>query len=448
MLFQKARFSLASFFITLFPLLWLWYSSSVNADTINAQADFNKKEVLAVTTKDIKTNVHEFFEYQTQWLFERVPYVKIEHTDVNIGDSSGVEEYHPNFDIMEEKGYSYLLYYTIEQNANSITIAYILFDGLYQSSILSNTYNFNIQDLEKATKNIASDIYHQITGEFPFFIGKAFYTERSKKTGYQVLYSQDLNRNKIQYTDENTMITSPTYCQGGKKIFIAQKQKYLMNLQEINTFSLLTTPLKLPKFDGQNLSSPEISANCQNIVFAASDGKQSAIYLHSFRENKTIEVVKNSSLNTRPVFGLEGKIYYLSNKFGTPKIFAKSLKDKNESIISRGLGSYIYFAISPDFKKIAFVKIFSGKFYLGIMNIDGSNEILLKEAYIIEAPSWAPIGNNLIVAMQKDSKSSTRNIYSVSTITAYSYPLKILSGNIVQANWIIDESDTLKHNYH
>ena len=65
----------------------------------------------------------------------------------------------------------------------------------------NNTYNFNIHDLDKATKNIASDIYYQITGEFPFFIGKAFCTERSKKTEYQVLHSQDINRKKIQYTD-------------------------------------------------------------------------------------------------------------------------------------------------------------------------------------------------------------------------------------------------------
>jgi TolB protein len=114
-------------------------------------------------------------------------------------------------------------------------------------------------------------------------------------------------------------------------------------------------------------------------------------------------------------------------------------------MISRGLGSYIYLSLSPDETKIAFVKVFGGKFYLGVMKANGSGETLLKEGYIIEAPSWTPTGTNVIASFQLD-KSGTRRIYSVSTVTGYAYPLKISQGNIVQANWLVDSNDYIHKN--
>ena len=82
------------------------------------------------------------------------------------------------------------------------------------------------------------------------------------------------------------------------------------------------------------------------------------------------------------------------------------------------------------------------------MEKDGANELLLKTGYIIEEPSWTPYGNNIIVAIQEE-KRGTRSIYSVSSKTGYSYPLNIVKGNIVQANWIVNENDTIAQaNYH
>ena len=114
-------------------------------------------------------------------------------------------------------------------------------------------------------------------------------------------------------------------------------------------------------------------------------------------------------------------------------------------MVSRGLGGYIYHSLSPDETKIAFVKVFGGKFFLGTMKADGSNETLLKEGYIIEAPSWTPSGTNIIASFQLD-KSGIRKIYSVSTITGFAYALKISQGNIVQANWLVYSNDYITNN--
>ena len=41
---------------------------------------------------------------------------------------------------------------------------------------------------------------------------------------------------------------------------------------------------------------------------------------------------------------------------------------------------------------IAFTKMRKGKFYIGVMRVDGTGERLLTENYYQEAPSWSPNG--------------------------------------------------------
>lgn len=446
--FQNARIFFLSWVIFFHGLV---YNFLATADTINSDSNFTYKETLAIETNNEYTDKHKEFEETFQWLFNKVPYIKAQKADIktigNKNNDHGIEKFQPNFDTMDQKSYSYLLYYDLEESKYSYTISYVLFDSLYQDGILSNSYTFAKKDFMKAIKNIATDVYLEITGEFGFFIGKLFYTQRSQITGKQVLFSEDIDHNKVQYTSANTLLTSPTYCMGGRRIFISEKQKYTMNIQEINTIALFQTKVKVPQeINEHNLSSPEVSKDCKDLLFSTSDGTQSSIYKHSLINGTTDVVINNKNINTRPIFGSNGILYYISNKFGTPKIF--STHNGATQIISRGMGSYIYISISPNLQKIAFVKIFSGSFYVGTMNIDGSNEILLKKGYIVEAPSWSPIGNNIIVTIQDRKKPSTRKVYSISTLTGLAYQLRISHPDIVQANWVVDNNDTINNQYH
>lgn len=422
------------------------HTNSTYGEIFNIEPDFSKPEILVITNRDTaRTDVHSEFEEYMRWLFTKVPYIKIKvNHNSSLGSGNNIENFQPNFLKMDEERYNYMLYYTIDETPTHYTISYIVFDSLYQDGILSNSHTFTKTNLRKATQNIASDIYLKITGEFGFFLGKMMYTERSKETGKQVLYSHDIHHNKKQYTKKTSLITSPTYCNGGQKVFFAEKQSYAMNIQEMNTETLFSHAVKLPnEFEDLNISSPEISQDCKTLLISVSDGSQSSI--HSLTNGIAKKIVEDGNINTRPTFGNDGSIYYISNKFMTPKIF-KSQNGEVE-IISRGLGSYIYYSISPNFEKIAFVKIFNSKFYFGIMNIDGSSEILFKTGYIIEAPSWAPVGNNVIVTIQETSKP-VRQIYSISTMTGFAYPIWKLNGEIVQANFVINSNETLEEKYH
>ncbi|MDA0617409.1 MAG: hypothetical protein O3A66_01645 [Proteobacteria bacterium] len=423
------------------------HNSNTLAEIFNIEPNFSKPEILVITNRDTtRTVAHATIEEYTQWLFTKVPYIKIkvDHSPP-LGGGNNIENFQPNFAVIDKEQYSYMLYYTLDETPTHYTISYIIFDSLYQDGILSNSHTFTKDTLEKAIQNITNDIYLKITGEFGFFLGKMMYTERSKETGTQALYSQDIRYNKKQYTKKTSLITSPTYCNGGEKIFFSEKQSYTMNIQEMNADTLFHQTVKLPsEFEDLNISSPEVSEDCKTLLISLSNGTQASIY--SLRNGKMQSIIEDGNINTHPTFGNNGSIYYISNKFGTPKIFAKS-QNGEVNIISRGLGAYIYYSISPNFEKIAFVKIFNGKFYFGVMNIDGSSEILLKTGYIIEAPSWAPVGNNVIIAIQETSKP-VRKIYSISTMTGLAYPIWKLSGEFVQANFVINNNETLEEKYH
>ena len=61
---------------------------------------------------------------------------------------------------------------------------------------------------------------------------------------------------------------------------------------------------------------------------------------------------------------------------------------------------------SPRGDYIAFTKIESGQFYIGVMKPDGSGERLIAQDFLVEGPSWAPNGRMLVYTRQSPYDSS------------------------------------------
>ena len=68
----------------------------------------------------------------------------------------------------------------------------------------------------------------------------------------------------------------------------------------------------------------------------------------------------------------------------------------NVKRITFGKGIYGTPVWSPRGDLIAFTKMHKGRFYIGVMRIDGTGERLLTENYYQEAPSWSPNGRVLV----------------------------------------------------
>ncbi len=421
-----------------------------SAEQVHVTANFTKKEVVELQTSDTKTQDHELFEYHLYSMFEDVPYLKVVPVYDENAQGKKFEAFVPDFRAMEEKGHNYMVYYTLSKDGDESLISYVVFDALYQNTLLSGAYK-TTDGIQKIAANIANEVYLAITGEFGFFVGKLFYTERSKTTGFQVLYSQDLNQKKTAYTNENAMITSPSYCQGGMRIFFATKNgDDEMNIYQMSVESGSGKKVKIATQSVPYLLAPEASRDCRKLFVSSLTEDGSAIGMYDFDTGGLTSIISDENINTSPIFDEDSnQLYYISNKVSPTKIWTTFTDgSRAKYLVSRGLGGYIYLALSPDKTKIAFVKILNSKFYLGIMDKDGANEMLLKTGYIIEEPSWAPFGNNIVVSIQ-DEKRGPRTIYSVSSKTGIAYPLKFMKGNIVQANWIVNANDLIPQaSYH
>ena len=62
---------------------------------------------------------------------------------------------------------------------------------------------------------------------------------------------------------------------------------------------------------------------------------------------------------------------------------------------------------------IAFTKQNAGRFHIGVMRTDGSEERLLTASFLDEGPTWAPNGRVLMFARETQGASGVSALYTV-----------------------------------
>jgi len=90
------------------------------------------------------------------------------------------------------------------------------------------------------------------------------------------------------------------------------------------------------------------------------------------------------------------KIVFSSNMSGRHHIFISDSDSSNTKRISREAGSYFNPVWSPLGDMIAFEKIENDQAYIGVMEIDGSNERMLIKGYKLENPAWTLDGRRIL----------------------------------------------------
>ena len=62
---------------------------------------------------------------------------------------------------------------------------------------------------------------------------------------------------------------------------------------------------------------------------------------------------------------------------------------------------------------IAFTKQSKGRFHIGVMRTDGSEERLLTASFLDEGPTWAPNGRVIMFARETQGAQGRSGLYSV-----------------------------------
>ena len=97
-----------------------------------------------------------------------------------------------------------------------------------------------------------------------------------------------------------------------------------------------------------------------------------------------------------------------SDRGGSQQLYVMGAGGGDVRRISFGSGKYGTPVWSPRGDLIAFTKIDSGSFYIGVMRPDGSGERLLTQDFLVEGPTWAPNGRVLMYFRQGRTDSRGR----------------------------------------
>ncbi|KPU84233.1 translocation protein TolB, partial [Marinosulfonomonas sp. PRT-SC04] len=81
--------------------------------------------------------------------------------------------------------------------------------------------------------------------------------------------------------------------------------------------------------------------------------------------------------------------------------------------ISFGAGRYGTPVWSPRGDLVAFTKQSKGRFHIGVMRVDGSEERLLTASFLDEGPSWSPNGRVIMFMRETAGTGGAVSLYSV-----------------------------------
>ena len=93
-----------------------------------------------------------------------------------------------------------------------------------------------------------------------------------------------------------------------------------------------------------------------------------------------------------------------SDRSGTPQLYIMPAGGGEARRISFGQGRYGTPVWSPRGDLIAFTKQSGGRFHIGVMRTDGSEERLLTASFLDEGPTWAPNGRVIMFTRETQGR--------------------------------------------
>ena len=299
----------------------------------------------------------------------------------------------------------------IETQADGrLKVEFRLFDVIAEQQMTGLAYFTIPNNWRRVAHIIADAIYKRITGEDGYFDTRVVYIAESGPQNRRVkrlaIMDQD-GANHRFLTDGRVLVLTPRFSPTAQEItylsyFRDQPRVYLFNIdtgqQEV-----------VGDFPGMTFA-PRFSPDGKRVIMSLSAEGNSQIYALDLRTRSVKRLTNHASINTSPCFSPDGKqICFNSDRSGGQQLYTMDSEGGGVKRISPpGSGRYATPVWSPRGDLIAFTRINSGTFSIGVMRPDGSGERILTESFLVEGPTWAPNGRVLMYFRQQPSDDQGR----------------------------------------
>ncbi|KAB2834699.1 MAG: Tol-Pal system protein TolB [Caedimonadaceae bacterium] len=310
-----------------------------------------------------------------------------------------------------------------------------LYDVYTEKQMIGFAITASLDAWRRAAHKIADQVYKRVTGDDGYFDTKIVYVGRQVNKGRRVerigIMDQD-GANHEWLTNGKDLVLTPRF--SPKLDTIA----YLNFLNKKPHVYLMKTNTRqnqlLGQFPGMTYA-PRFSGDGNQVVmsYAKLDGT-SSIYLMNLHD-KTVQRLTNipQVIDTSPCFSPDNsKIVFMSDRSGVAQLYVMDLSDMEAKRISFGPGEYTTPIWSPRGDLIAFTKRHKGVFSLGVMKVDGSEERIITQGYLIDEPTWS--ANGRVIMYTHQERKGPSKLHTID-ITGYNERVVETPHEAMGASW-------------
>ena len=298
-----------------------------------------------------------------------------------------------------------------------LRVEFRLWDVFAEQQMVGLAYNTVPSNWRRVSHIISDAIYKRITGEEGYFDTRIVYISESGPANRRIkrlaIMDQD-GENHHFLTDGSHLVLTPRFSPTLQEITYLS---YFRDTPRVYIFNIDTGRQEiLGDFPGMTFA-PRFSPDGKRVIMSMAKEGNSEIYTMDLSTRVVKQLTFHSAIDTSPSYSPDGsQVVFNSDRGGAQQLYVMDSVGRNVRRISFGQGRYATPVWSPRGDLIAFTKIQGGRFFIGVMRPDGTGERLLTEAFLVEAPTWAPNGRVLAFYRETpsaDGQGTRSRIYSV-----------------------------------
>ena len=295
----------------------------------------------------------------------------------------------------------------VSVSGNTLNVKFRLYD-VFSGAELGSGLQFSgtVDGWRRMAHKVADAVYSRITGEGGYFDSRVVYVSETgpKDDRAKRLAVMDYDGANVRYlTDSSSIVLAPRFSPSGDRILYTSYESGFPRIYVLDIGSVQRRVLE--SAEGTMSFAPRFSPSGNTVVYSLTQGGNTDIYTMDINTGQSTRLTNTPAIETAPSYSPDGsRIVFESDRSGSQQLYIMPATGGEATRIS---------VWSPRGDLVAFTKQNKGRFHIGVMRLDGSEERLLTASFLDEGPTWAPNGRVIMFARETQGAGGASSLYSV-----------------------------------